>query len=1337
MIDTTPDVALNNWDALSGNKVKERPIVPNKTSCIKSGSVSSAGSKSNAASAVGMLESSTSSIKSGPVSSAGSKSNAASAVGMLESSTSSIKSGPVSSAGSKSNAASVAGMLESSFSSIKSGSVSSAGSKSNTASAVGMLESSSSSIKSGSVSSAGSESNSLVAIDMNDFMQIDAPNATTASKYESLVVAMISNSKEASPMSEKDLKSKLMGRKLISKKPTRSQQRRKVLIDSCAERSIISDIDLLDMSLATSLRPGSHYVSGVVAGSRSMLSARAPIISPFEELTAFYHDTGADNIISLDELEQVYDVHFAGSMQYNNRRMVCKHRVNKTTLSCWKDPTEKNFYVYDWKTAHEFHDSHDRSIFLDYSAGASCTNTTSYKLSTSNSDEVYSILKTDSDLITAQKLGLSRVRALRAIEVEALHKALSHASAPVLKQIVKEKIIDGISLDPIDVDNWKDFLGCNACVIGKTVREDHVIDPIAPLPITSRIGEIVHTDCFNIGTSRPDGKPLHLVLTIDDYSGMTHTRVVNKADATTIANTLKIVASEYTEKGHKLSTLKRDSGGSMPNVDALLVSHGIICSPSSVGRHVRVAERAIRHIKELFRTLLFDLPYLLPVDLFPSAIKFITQSMNLTPNVNNKYRAPLHLFDGEFPRHHDHLRSSFGALVATYNLTDPNDRKDDFPRADIGIVVGRDPQRPGNFLIQDLRSKVIKPRHDVTPVGWNNTLLRRVYELYGKEKGTAEKIYFVYGDITQEEPIDLSDKRNIFERDIRLPDYDDEGDPETIAANVASINSNCLLDDLDQDFEIKALNTSVGKARKAYGDEITFQAAIKELKAMYKHEVWQYVPKNENVDYAETISSQMFLKEKTDASNKFEELKARIIGHGHLQDIDSSKGGTSSPTIAMTTVLAGISIAAKDKSVELAVFDVKNAYLNAFLKDPEGQLMFLPKDVVSIMIHDNPDLQEFVRSDGRILVRLRKALYGLKTAGRDWFEEVKGKLISFGYTQSVIDPCLFLGEDIQIYVYVDDFLTIGKSTAIDTFRDNLTLAYGKLKEKRGNQISYLGMNITRKENGDIVVDQRGYVEKILNEYEVTGHASLYPATSNLMHSDCHDSSTVEEDDYLSLVMKLMFVATRTRPDILFPTVVLATRSKTHLKIDYDRLIKILKYLNGARDKGLKYKHEGKIKLRMFVDAGFQTHKDAKGQTGFVIFPDSSSAGVLFKCKKQTSVSQSSAEAELISLFDAVTYLKWVASIYEELGYGCKPIPVYEDNKSTIMMSIDPQIAFKGRSKFIDRKFFGVYEHVENGNIELLYVGTEEQIADFFTKVIIGNKFKGLRYSIMGCDSYDD
>ena len=45
------------------------------------------------------------------------------------------------------------------------------------------------------------------------------------------------------------------------------------------------------------------------------------------------------------------------------------------------------------------------------------------------------------------------------------------------------------------------------------------------------------------------------------------------------------------------------------------------------------------------------------------------------------------------------------------------------------------------------------------------------------------------------------------------------------------------------------------------------------------------------------------------------------------------------------------------------------------------------------MVLDNPDLKELVRSEGRILVRLRRALYGLKTAGCSWFEEVRGKLL--------------------------------------------------------------------------------------------------------------------------------------------------------------------------------------------------------------------------------------------------------------------------------------------------------------------------------------------------------
>ena len=92
----------------------------------------------------------------------------------------------------------------------------------------------------------------------------------------------------------------------------------------------------------------------------------------------------------------------------------------------------------------------------------------------------------------------------------------------------------------------------------------------------------------------------------------------------------------------------------------------------------------------------------------------------------------------------------------------------------------------------------------------------------------------------------------------------------------------------------------------------------------------------------------------------------------------------------------------------------------------------------------------------------------------------------------------------------------------------------------------------------------------------------------------------------------------------------------------------------------------------------------------------------------------------------------MANILEELGVKDQyPIDVFEDSKSAIHMSTNETVNFRGRSKFIDRKFFSIYQHVEDGKINLVYVGTESMIADFFTKALVGNKFTSFKFSIMG------
>ena len=70
-----------------------------------------------------------------------------------------------------------------------------------------------------------------------------------------------------------------------------------------------------------------------------------------------------------------------------------------------------------------------------------------------------------------------------------------------------------------------------------------------------------------------------------------------------------------------------------------------------------------------------------------------------------------------------------------------------------------------------------------------------------------------------------------------------------------------------------------------------------------------------------------------------------------------------------------------------------------------------------------PDLPAF--SDRFLNVyKLLKNLYGLKDAGKTWFDFLKKGLFEQGWKQSEIDSCLFTKDGILLVVYVDDAILI-------------------------------------------------------------------------------------------------------------------------------------------------------------------------------------------------------------------------------------------------------------------------------------------------------------------------
>jgi hypothetical protein len=102
-------------------------------------------------------------------------------------------------------------------------------------------------------------------------------------------------------------------------------------------------------------------------------------------------------------------------------------------------------------------------------------------------------------------------------------------------------------------------------------------------------------------------------------------------------------------------------------------------------------------------------------------------------------------------------------------------------------------------------------------------------------------------------------------------------------------------------------------------------------------------------------------------------LKGRCVAGGHRQ-IRSASTSTSSPTVALTSVFVVITIAAH-KRWDVVTVDITGAYLNAPLN--EDVFMRLDPYLTDILVEISDEYIPFIRESGDLIVRLKKALYGL------------------------------------------------------------------------------------------------------------------------------------------------------------------------------------------------------------------------------------------------------------------------------------------------------------------------------------------------------------------------
>ena len=151
---------------------------------------------------------------------------------------------------------------------------------------------------------------------------------------------------------------------------------------------------------------------------------------------------------------------------------------------------------------------------------------------------------------------------------------------------------------------------------------------------------------------------------------------------------------------------------------------------------------------------------------------------------------------------------------------------------------------------------------------------------------------------------------------------------------------------------------------------------------------------------------------KTDIDGNILRFKARLVAKGFSQQHLIDYNETYSPVVDYITLRCILSLAVS-LNWSLRQGDYSTAYLNGELEE--------------IIYMSQPKGYE----RGNQVCLLKKAIYGLKQAGRRWYETLDPVIRAEGFTRCISDRCVYkqkLGDNlILVVLYVDDFLVLGKS----------------------------------------------------------------------------------------------------------------------------------------------------------------------------------------------------------------------------------------------------------------------------------------------------------------------
>lgn len=489
--------------------------------------------------------------------------------------------------------------------------------------------------------------------------------------------------------------------------------------------------------------------------------------------------------------------------------------------------------------------------------------------------------------------------------------------------------------------------------------------------------------------------------------------------------------------------------------------------------------------------------------------------------------------------------------------------------------------------------------------------------------------------------------------------------------------------------------------------------------------------------------------------------KARYVLDGHkTKDVE---GSTYAGVVSRESVRIALTYAALN-GLQVWAADVQNAFLQA----PTTQ-----KHYIICGPEFGPE------NEGKRAL-IKRALYGGKTAGKDFRDHLRSCMEHLGFTSCLADPDVWYRPALKdgvgkvyeyVLLYVDDCLVVSDNG--ENILRNEIGRYFTLKESSiGPPNIYLGgqMRQVTLENGykawafgsskyvrAAVDNVQKYLETIgrrLPERAKTPISTSYrPELDFTQELDSGESSY-----YQSLIGILRWMVELGRVDICCEVSMMSSHLALPRQGHLDQLYHIFAYLNKHHNSELvfdpsypsideskfqrqdwsstAYNHEEKEELpsnmpeprgngfimRAFVDADHAGDSmTRKSRSGFLIYLNN--APIYWMSKKQTGIETSSFGSEFTAMKHCCEYIRGLRYRLRMMGIPVMgPTYIYGDNQSVLYNTTLPDSVLKKKSQSIAYHF--VREGSARDEWRTAYVNTHENPADILTKPLSGEKREG-------------